>query len=413
MATVQNLQIDRERLWRSLMEMARIGATPKGGCKRLALSDLDKEGRDLFVRWCREAGCTVTVDRMGNIFARRPGRKNDEPPVVTGSHLDTQPTGGKFDGVYGVLAGLEIIRTLNDSGYETDVPIEVAVWTNEEGSRFAPAMTASGVFGGVFTEEYGHSRKDLDGKTIREELERIGYLGDQPVGGRKFRAFFEAHIEQGPILEAERKTVGVVLGIQGMKWFEVTLTGRESHAGTTPMNRRADAMLACARVVDGVNRIALDFAPGVSTVGLVQVSPNSRNTIPGTVFFTVDLRHPQDEVLAKMKARFEAELADVCGGLGVAVECKEIWNSPAIHYHRDCIAAVRKAAQDAGYPHMDIVSGAGHDAGYINRVAPAGMVFVPCENGISHNEIESATPDDLAAGCNVLMRAMLSLATAG
>ena len=413
MATVQNLQIDRERLWRSLMEMARIGATPKGGCKRLALSDLDKEGRDLFVRWCREAGCTVTVDRMGNIFARRPGRKNDEPPVVTGSHLDTQPTGGKFDGVYGVLAGLEIIRTLNDSGYETDVPIEVAVWTNEEGSRFAPAMTASGVFGGVFTEEYGHSRKDLDGKTIREELERIGYLGDQPVGGRKFRAFFEAHIEQGPILEAERKTVGVVLGIQGMKWFEVTLTGRESHAGTTPMNRRADAMLACARVVDGVNRIALDFAPGVSTVGLVQVSPNSRNTIPGTVFFTVDLRHPRDEVLAKMKARFEAELADVCGGLGVAVECKEIWNSPAIHYHRDCIAAVRKAAQDAGYPHMDIVSGAGHDAGYINRVAPAGMVFVPCENGISHNEIESATPDDLAAGCNVLMRAMLSLATAG
>ena len=408
MAAVQNLQIDRERLWRSLMEMARIGATPKGGCKRLALSDLDKEGRDLFVKWCKDAGCTVTVDRMGNIFARRPGRRNDEPPVVTGSHLDTQPTGGKFDGVYGVLAGLEIIRTLNDSGYETDVPIEVAVWTNEEGSRFAPAMTASGVFGGVFTEEYGHSRKDLDGKTIREELERIGYLGGQPVGGRKFRAFFEAHIEQGPILEAERKTIGVVLGIQGMKWFEVTLTGRESHAGTTPMNRRADAMLACARVVDRINRIALDFAPGVSTVGLVQVSPNSRNTIPGTVFFTVDLRHPQDEVLAKMKSRFEAELAEMCGGLGVAVECKEIWNSPAIHYHNDCITAVRKAAQDAGYPHMDIVSGAGHDAGYVNRVAPAGMVFVPCENGISHNEIESATPEDLAAGCNVLMRAMLA-----
>ncbi|MBV8534159.1 MAG: Zn-dependent hydrolase [Alphaproteobacteria bacterium] len=413
MATVQNLQIDRERLWRSLMDMARIGATPKGGCKRLALSDLDKEGRDLFVRWCKEAGCTVTVDRMGNIFARRPGRRNDEPPVVTGSHLDTQPTGGKFDGVYGVLAGLEIIRTLNDSGYETDVPIEVAVWTNEEGSRFAPAMTASGVFGGVFSEEYGHSRKDLDGKTIREELERIGYFGDRPVGGRKFRAFFEAHIEQGPILEAERKTIGVVLGIQGMKWFEVTLTGRESHAGTTPMNRRADAMLACARMVDRINRIALDFAPGVSTVGLVQVSPNSRNTIPGSVFFTVDLRHPQDEVLAKMQARFEAELAEACGALGVAVECKEIWNSPAIHYHGDCIGAVRKAAKDAGYPHMDIVSGAGHDAGYINRVAPAGMVFVPCENGISHNEIESATPDDLAAGCNVLMRAMLSLAAAG
>src|SRR5579883_1735513 len=409
MTLAKNIKINQERLWESLMEMAKIGATQKGGSKRLALTDLDKEGRDLFVKWCKEAGCAVSIDRMGNIFARRPGRRNDLAPVVTGSHLDTQPTGGKFDGVYGVLAGLEIIRTLNDSGYETDVPIEVAVWTNEEGSRFAPAMTASGVFGGVFTEAYGHSRKDLDGKTIREELERIGYLGDQPVGGRKFRAFFEAHIEQGPILEAERKTVGVVLGIQGMKWFEVTLTGRESHAGTTPMNRRADAMLACARVVDRVNRIALDFAPGVSTVGLVQVSPNSRNTIPGTVFFTVDLRHPRDEVLAQMKARFEAELAEVCGELGVAVECEEIWNSPAIHYHDDCIAAVRKAAQDAGYPYMDIVSGAGHDAGYINRVAPAGMVFVPCENGISHNEIESATPDDLAAGCNVLMRAMLSL----
>src|SRR5215472_12283918 len=226
---LQNIQVNQDRLWQSLMEMAKIGATAKGGSKRLALSDLDKEGRDLFVKWCKEAGCTVTVDRMGNIFARRPGRKNDEAPVVTGSHLDTQPTGGKFDGVYGVLAGLEIVRTLNDSGYETDVPIEVAMWTNEEGARFAPATTGSGVFAGVFTEEYGHSRQDLDGKTMRGELERIGYLGDQPVGGRKFRAFLEAHIEQGPILEAERRTIGVVLGIQGIKWFEVTLTGRESH----------------------------------------------------------------------------------------------------------------------------------------------------------------------------------------
>ncbi|WP_370151897.1 Zn-dependent hydrolase [Ferrovibrio sp.] len=407
MANVKNIQVNKDRLWESLMEMAKIGATAKGGCARLALTDLDKQGRDLFVQWCKDAGCTVTVDRMGNIFARRPGRNNDLPPVVTGSHLDTQPTGGKFDGVYGVLAGLEVIRTLNDHKFETDAPVEVSVWTNEEGSRFAPAMVASGVFAGVFTEEYGHSRTDLDGKTIGEELKRIGYLGDAPVGGRPFKAFFEAHIEQGPILEADRRTIGVVQGIQGMRWFEVTVTGSESHAGTTPMPRRKDAMLGCARIVDRINRIALDHKPGVSTVGLVKVSPNSRNTIPGNVFFSVDLRHPQDETLLKMKAALEAACAEICGELGLAYECKEVWNSPAVHYDKGCIAAVRKAAEEAGYAHMDITSGAGHDAGYINRVAPTAMVFVPCADGISHNEIESATAEDLAAGCNVLMRAML------
>jgi N-carbamoyl-L-amino-acid hydrolase len=408
--TIQNLQIDQNRLWDSLMEMAKIGATPKGGCARLALTDLDKQGRDLFVKWCKEAGCTITVDRMGNIFARRPGKNNDLPPVVTGSHLDTQPTGGKFDGVYGVLAGLEIIRTLNDYNFETDAPLEVSVWTNEEGSRFAPAMVASGVFGGVFTEEYGHSRTDLDGKTLGDELARIGYLGDAPVGGRPFKAFFEAHIEQGPILEAEKKTIGVVQGIQGIKWFELTLTGQDCHAGTTPMNRRKDAMLAAARIVDAVNKIALDHAPGVGTVGLMQVHPNSRNVIPGKVFFTVDLRHPYDEELEKMKAALETVCAEICGELGVEYDAPEIWNSPAIHYDRACIDAVRKAANEAGLPNLDIVSGAGHDAGYVARVAPVGMVFVPCADGISHNEIESALPEDLAAGCNVLMRAMLELA---
>ncbi|HEX6957339.1 MAG TPA: Zn-dependent hydrolase [Ferrovibrio sp.] len=407
MAKAKNIQVNRDRLWGSLMEMAKIGATPKGGCARLALTDLDKQGRDLFVRWCKEAGCTITIDRMGNIFARRPGRNNELPPVVTGSHLDTQPTGGKFDGVYGVLAGLEVIRTLNDFNFETEAPIEVSVWTNEEGSRFAPAMVSSGVFAGVFTEEYGHSRTDLDGKTIGNELKRIGYFGDAPVGGRKFKAFFEAHIEQGPILEGEKRTIGVVQGIQGMRWFEVTLTGTESHAGTTPMNRRKDAMLGCARIVDRINKIALDHKPGVSTVGLVKVSPNSRNTIPGTVFFSVDLRHPQDAELAKMKADLERTCAEVCGDLGLTYDCKEVWDSPAVHYHQDCIAAVRKAAEEAGFAHMDIVSGAGHDAGYINRVAPTGMIFVPCADGISHNEVESATAEDLAAGCNVLLRAML------
>ena len=413
MARAQNIAVNRERLWQSLMEMARIGATQKGGSKRLALTDLDREGRDLFVRWCREAGCAVSVDRMGNIFARRPGRRGDLPAVLTGSHLDTQPTGGKFDGVYGVLAGLEVVRTLNDLGYETDAPVEVAVWTNEEGARFAPAMVASGVFAGVFSEEYGHSRADLDGKTMGEELRRIGYLGAEPCGGRPLGAYFEAHIEQGPILEAERKTIGVVQGIQGIRWFELTLTGSESHAGTTPMNRRKDAMLGCARLVERINRIALEHPPGVTTVGIVEIGPGSRNTVPGTAFFTVDMRHPDDAALAAMKAKLEADVADVCGALGLGGQCTEIWHSPAIHFDPGCIAAVRQAAQESGYSHRDITSGAGHDAGYINRVAPTGMIFVPCADGISHNEVESATPEDLAAGCNVLLRAMLARAAGG
>ena len=412
MARAQNIGINGQRLWDSLMAMARIGATEKGGSKRLALTDLDKEGRDLFVRWCREAGCTVSIDRMGNIFARRLGRRRDLPAVLTGSHLDTQPTGGKFDGVYGVLAGLEVIRTLNDHGYETDAPVEVVVWTNEEGARFAPAMVASGVFAGVFSEAYGHSRADADGKTIGEELQRIGYLGAEPCGGRTLAAYFEAHIEQGPILEAERKTIGVVQGIQGISWLEVTLTGSESHAGTTPMDRRKDAMLGCARLVERVNRIALDHPPGVTTVGVVEIGPGSRNTIPGTAFFTVDMRHPEDAALAQMKRALEAAVGEVAGALGLAAECKEIWQSPAIRFDRDCIAAVRKAAAAAGHAHRDITSGAGHDAAYVNRVAPTAMIFVPCAQGISHNEVESAAPEDLAAGCDVLLRAMLGRAAA-
>ena len=410
---MQNLRIDQERLWQSLMAIAEIGPTAKVGSKRLALSDLDRQGRDLFVRWCKDAGLSVTVDGMGNIFARRAGRRRDLPPVVTGSHLDTQPTGGRFDGVYGVLAGLEVIRTLNDAGYETDAPLEVVVWTNEEGARFAPAMVGSGVFAGVFDEAYGHSRADLDGKPMGEELRRIGYLGPEKTGGRQLGAYFEAHIEQGPILEAEGKTIGVVQGIQGIRWLEVTVTGSESHAGTTPMDRRKDAMLGCARIVERINRIALAHPPGVSTVGIVQIGPGSRNTIPGSAFFTVDLRHPRDEALLAMKAELERAIAEICGGLGLTADCKEIWWSPAIEFDRDCVAAVRAAASAGGYAHRDIVSGAGHDAAYVNRVAPTAMIFIPCEDGISHNEIESATPADLAAGCNVLLRAMLERAATG
>ena len=307
-----SIKVDGKRLWDSLMTMAKIGATPKGGVCRLALTDLDKQGRDLIVSWAKEAGCTVSVDQMGNVFMRRAGRNPDALPVMTGSHADSQPTGGRFDGIYGVLGGLEVIRSLNDHGIETEHPVEVVIWTNEEGSRFAPAMVASGVFAGVFTLDYGLSRKDVDGKTIGEELKRIGYAGDLPCGGRPLHAAFELHIEQGPILEAEQKTIGVVTDAQGQRWYEITLTGQEAHAGPTPMPRRRDALLGAARVVELVNRIGLDNAPfGCATVGMMQVYPNSRNVIPGRVFFTVDFRHPDDAVLAKMDAALRQGVADI------------------------------------------------------------------------------------------------------
>lgn len=409
----KNLKVNGDRLWDSLMEMAKIGPGVAGGNCRLALSDFDREGRDLFVRWCQDAGCSIAVDKMGNIFARRPGTDPSLPPVTTGSHLDTQPTGGKFDGVFGVLAGLEVIRTLNDNDIETAAPVEVAVWTNEEGARFAPAMIASGVFAGVFDLDYGHSRKDVDGKTIGDELQRIGYLGDQTPGDHPIRAFFEAHIEQGPILEAEKKTIGVVTGAQGQRWFELTLTGSESHAGTTPMNRRRDALLAASKVVTRANEIALAHPPyAVSTVGMMQVSPNSRNTIPGSVFLTIDFRHPEDETLSQMEAELRAAITEICEPAKIEADLNMIWYSPPISFDKDCVGAVKGAATAAGYDNMEIVSGAGHDACYISRVAPTAMIFVPCEDGISHNEVESATPEDLAAGCNVLMYAMLERASA-
>ncbi|MEH6527430.1 MAG: Zn-dependent hydrolase [Sneathiella sp.] len=408
---MQNMNVKGDRLWESLMEMAKIGATEKGGCCRLALTDLDREGRDLFSQWCKDAGCTVKVDKMGNIFARRAGTNDDLAPVMTGSHLDTQPTGGKYDGVFGVLAGLEVLRTLNDFDVKTEHPVEVAVWTNEEGSRFAPAMVASGVFAGVFDLEYGLSRADLDGKTMGEELDRIGYAGTEEVGGREIKAFFEAHIEQGPILEHEEKTIGVVMGAQGQRWYEVTVTGQEAHAGPTPMVRRKDALVAASKMVTEVNRIGLDNQPfACSTVGLLQSSPNSRNTIPGSVFFTVDFRHPKDEILSKMDAELRAFCTKTAEEGGFEMEFEEIWYSPPVEFDEACVNAVRNGADAAGYGNMDIISGAGHDACYISRVAPTGMIFVPCENGISHNEEEEATPEDLAAGCNVLLHAIVERA---
>ena len=346
---------------------------------------------------------------MGNIFARRPGRDDSLPPIVTGSHLDTQPHGGKFDGVYGVLAGLEVIRSLNDHGVETEAPIEVTVWTNEEGSRFAPSMVASGVFGGKFDLDDALAIKDADGKSIGAELARIGYAGDLPCGGRPFGAFFEAHIEQGPILEAEGKAIGVVTGAQAQRWFDVTLIGQDSHAGTTPMPMRKDAMFGLARIVVAIEDLVSAFAPeAVGTVGEVTVSPNSRNTVPGRVEFTIDIRHPEEGPLAEMHREVQALLEKVAEEYELELDARVI-DVPKIDFDPDCIDAVREAATELGlparrslwrWPRCDVY-----------RECSAGlMIFVPCEGGLSHNEAETATPEDLGAGCDVLMHAMLSRA---
>ncbi|MPY73678.1 MAG: hydantoinase/carbamoylase family amidase [Alphaproteobacteria bacterium] len=409
---MENLRIDGQRLWDSLMEMARIGATKKGGVCRLALTDLDKQSRDLFIAWCEQAGCRVSVDPVGNIFARRPGRDNALPPVVTGSHLDSQPTGGKFDGAYGVLAGLEVLRALNDGAVETEAPVEVAVWTNEEGSRFAPAMMGSGVYAGLFPLEDIYAAEDVEGNNFGAELERIGYKG-AARGAPAIGAYFEAHIEQGPILEAEQRTIGIVTGAQGQRWYEITLTGMEAHAGPTPMARRRDALVGAAQVVQTVNRIGHDFQPyACATVGMMQVHPNSRNVIPGRVFMTVDFRHPDDARLGAMDAALRQEAAAIAEQCKLELELKQILDFQATPFDAGCVAAVRAGAERFGYSHSDIISGAGHDAVYVAKIAPAGMIFVPCEDGISHNEIENATLEDLAAGCQVLLHAVLDKAGA-
>jgi beta-ureidopropionase / N-carbamoyl-L-amino-acid hydrolase len=405
------MRINGDRLWASLMEMAKIGATPKGGVCRLALTDLDRDGRDLFVKWCKEAGCTVKIDQMGNIFARRAGRNNSLAPVGTGSHLDSQPTGGRFDGVYGVLAGLEVIRSLNDHGIETERPVEASVWTNEEGSRFAPAMVASGVYAGVFTLEYGLSRADAQGKTMGEELKRIGYAGSEPMGGRPVHAFFETHIEQGPILEHEGQTIGVVTDAQGQRWYEITLTGQESHAGPTPMPVRRDALLGAAKVIQLVNEIGLKHAPlAVSTVGMINSYPNSRNVIPGKVFLTVDFRCPDNDELTKMDAELKAGVAAIATAGKLEHDLKQIFQYDCVHFDESCVQMVRAGAQALGYSTRNIVSGAGHDACYMSKVTPTAMIFVPCIGGISHNEIEDAKPEWIEAGGNVLFQAMLAKA---
>jgi len=411
MADLSNIRIDGVRLWDAIMEMAKIGATPKGGCKRLTLTDLDKQGRELFVSWCKEAECAVVVDEMGNLFARRAGGDDALPPVMMGSHLDTQPTGGKFDGVLGVLGALEVVRTLNDLNIRTRHPIEIANWTNEEGSRFAPAMVSSGVFAGVYTKDFAYAREDQEGKKLGDELARIGFKGDEKVGKRPIHAFFELHIEQGPILEAEDIQVGVVTHGQGQRWYEVKLVGFESHAGSTPMPRRKDALLGAARIVELVNKTALASAPlGVGTVGMLNPYPNSRNVIPGEVFLACEFRHPDDAVLTSMDKALREGVAAICKEIGLTFDIKQIFYYAPVAFDPGCVAAVRRAAQHFGYTHRDIVSGAGHDACYIARVAPTSMIFTPCVDGISHNESEDIKQEWATAGANVLMHAVLEKA---
>ncbi|WP_435237752.1 Zn-dependent hydrolase [Psychromonas sp. PT13] len=406
---MEAFKVNKDRLWDSLMEMAKIGATKKGGCCRLTLTDLDKQGRELYIKWAEEAGCTVKVDAIGNIMCTRPGEDMSLKPVGTGSHLDTQPTGGKFDGVFGVLAGLEVVRSLNDHNIKTKHPIEISVWTNEEGSRFAPAMMGSGVVSGRFTLEEILDSTDVDGLRLGDELERIGFAGPEPVTGRAFHAFFETHIEQGPYLEAEEKQVGVVTGGQGQRWFNAKIIGQESHAGTTPMHLRNDALIASSQLVLKVEEIAKAHPPGCGTVGFMQVMPNSRNTIPGVIEMSIDLRHPIDEELTAMDADLKAAIAEIEQS-GVKIELDPFWYYEPIHFDTDCVSAVRKATEDLGYSHMDIIAGAGHDACYVSDFAPTSMVFTPCLNGISHNEIESTTPEECEGGASVLMNAMLTMA---
>lgn len=408
---MNELRIDGARLWRSLMELAAIGATEKGGVKRLALSDLDRQGRDLVVRWGREAGLAVTVDQIGNVFMRREGRNPALPPIVTGSHVDTQPTGGKFDGNYGVLAGLEVVRTLNERGIQTEAPIEVAFWTNEEGSRFVPVMMGSGVFCGAFSLETAYAARDVDGKTVREELERIGYLGDEVPGRHPIGAYFETHIEQGPVLEDADKVIGVVPAVMGLSWYDCTVTGMEAHAGPTPMGLRRDALQVATGIMQETVRIAHRYPPyGRGTVGMVQVFPNSRNVIPGQVRFSIDLRNVSEDLLNTMHEEMLAFVAKTRQDSGLSIEIERVSYYPPCPFHPDCVNAVRAATEKLGYSSMDVVSGAGHDAIYAARVAPSGMIFVPCKDGISHNEIEDARPDHLEAGCNVLLHAMLERA---
>ena len=407
----QNLRINGERLWDSLMDMAKIGPGVAGGNNRQTLTDEDGVGRALFKGWCEDAGLTMGLDAMGTMFARREGTDTGALPVYVGSHLDTQPTGGKYDGVLGVLGGLEIIRTLNDLDIKTKHPIVVTNWTNEEGTRFAPPMLASGVFGGMHTLDWAYDRTDAEGLKFGDELARIGWKGDEAVGARKMHAFFELHIEQGPILEAESKDIGVVTHGQGLSWTQVKVTGKESHTGSTPMPMRKNAGLGMAHCLELVDQIALSHAPdAVGAAGHIDVYPNSRNVIPGRVVFTVDFRSPELSVIEDMEARLREGAKAICDEMGLGIAFEKVGGFDPVKFDDGCVTAVRDAAERLGYTHRNLISGAGHDACWINRVAPTAMVMCPCVDGLSHNEAEDISREWATAGAEVLMHAVVETA---
>ncbi|HBZ43291.1 MAG TPA: Zn-dependent hydrolase [Maritimibacter sp.] len=407
----ENLRINGDRLWDSLMEMAKIGPGVAGGNNRQTLTDADAEGRALFQKWCEDAGCSMGVDTMGNMFATRPGEDPDALPVYMGSHLDTQPTGGKYDGVLGVLGALEAVRSMNDLGIKTKHPIVIANWTNEEGTRFAPAMLSSGVFAGIHTQDWAYDREDAEGKKFGDELKRIGWVGDEEVGARKMHAMFELHIEQGPILEAEGKDIGVVTHGQGLSWTQVTVTGKEAHTGSTPMPMRKNAGLGMARILELVNEIALSHAPhAVGAAGHIEVHPNSRNVIPGKAIFTVDFRHPELDVITDMEKRLDAGAKKIAEDMGLEVELEKVGGFDPVAFDESCVTAVRNAAERLGYSHRDLISGAGHDACWINQVAPTSMIMCPCVDGLSHNEAEDISKEWATAGADVMFHAALETA---
>ena len=408
---ISNLRVNGDRLWDSLMEMAKIGPGVAGGNNRQTLTDEDSEGRHLFKKWCEDQGCSMGLDKMGNMFAYREGTDPDALPVYVGSHLDTQPTGGKYDGVLGVLGGLEIIRSLNDLNIKTKHPIVVTNWSNEEGTRFAPPMLSSGVFGGMHTLDWAYNREDSEGKTFGDELVRIGWKGEEEVGVRKMHAFFELHIEQGPILEAENKDIGVVTHGQGLSWTQITVTGKDSHTGSTPMPMRRNAGLGMARILEKVEEIALSHAPhAVGAAGHIDVYPNSRNVIPGKVIFTVDMRSPELSVIADMENRLMSESKNICENLGLEVEFEKVGGFDPVKFDEQCVSAVRDASEKLGYSHMNLISGAGHDACWINRVAPTAMIMCPCVDGLSHNEAEEISKKWATAGADMLLHAVLETA---
>jgi len=404
------MRINRKRLEESMEALGRIGATAKGGLNRVALTDDDRRGRDLLVEWMRQAGLAVTVDQMGNIFGQRAG-SDGAAPVMMGSHADSVPTGGKYDGQLGVLCALEVIRTLNDRKAATRHPVAMAIFTNEEGARFQPAMIGSGVMAGKIPLEDAYNARDRDGVRLGDELERIGYLGSEPCVPRPLRAYLELHIEQGPILEEQHLPVGVVEGIVAISWSRLTLTGVQDHAGPTPMRIRHDALVAAAEIVRGVREIPRKIGGDmVSTVGRLDLTPNIPNAIPGRVSLSVDLRAPDEHHVTRALGFLDRLVKEAARVEGVTYELDHYWRVPRTHFDVEVVDTIEEAAKGLGHGYRRILSGAGHDAQYMATICPTGMIFVPSRGGRSHCEEEFTPMDDIEKGANTLLLAASKLA---